>query len=186
MYAVEIWMKGNEFEEDERDFQIKTSEVLPKVSSRPWVGGGAIDYCPCYGQIAFYSLITFSYQPQQGLHTQATNTLSHKHTVKSLGNSYRHSKTEEVIVYIWFPGSVKSIVRRLGSTYFQHISIFFYGNMYIVSNKESIPSIRKGATVLLLPRKGCAKAWSPAWHCGQIYRVLFIPPPLKTFKQKSW
>ena len=88
MYTVEIWMKGNEVEEDERDFQIKTSEVLPKVSSRPWVGGGAIDYCPCYGQIAFYSLITFSYQPQQGLHTQATNTLSHKHTVKSLGDSY--------------------------------------------------------------------------------------------------
>ena len=34
--------------------------------------------------------------PQQGLHTQATNTLSHKHTVKSLGDSCRHSKTEEV------------------------------------------------------------------------------------------
>ena len=177
MYAVEIWMKGNEVEEDERDFQIKTSEVLPKVSSRPWVGGGAIDYCPCYGQIAFYSLITFSYQPQQGLHTQATNTLSHKHTVKSLGDSYRHSKTEEVKCIFGF----QAVWNQLLGASAQHISIFFHGNMYIVSNKESIPSIRKGATVLLLPRKGCAKAWSPAWHCGQIYRVLFIPTPPHSF-----
>ena len=35
MYTVEILMKENEVEEDEKDFQIKTSEVLPKVSSRP-------------------------------------------------------------------------------------------------------------------------------------------------------
>ena len=38
---------------------------------RPWGGGGAIDYCPCYGQIAFYWLITFS---------------CHRHQQHGLGN----------------------------------------------------------------------------------------------------
>ena len=115
--------------------------------------------------------------PQQGLHTQATNTLSHKHTVKSLGDSCRQSKTEEVKYIFGF----QVVWNQFLGASAQHIfNIFPFSSMeimYIVSNKESISSIGKGATVLLLTRKGCAKAWSPAWHCKQIYRVLFLPPP---------
>ena len=33
-------------------------------------GGGGIDFCPCYGQIAFYRLITFSCQPTTGFQTK--------------------------------------------------------------------------------------------------------------------
>ena len=125
-----MWMKGDEVEEDERDFQIKTSEVLPKVSSRPWVGGGAIDYCPCYGQIAFYSLITFSY-PHNRVSTHKPQIRYHTNTQLNPSVIVAGTvKLKKWSISIWFPGSVKSISRRLGAAYFQHISIFFHGNMY--------------------------------------------------------
>ena len=177
MYTVKIWMKGNEVEEDERDFQIKTSEVLPKVSSRPWVGGGAIDYCPCYGQIAFYSLITFSYPPQQGLHTQATNTLSHKHTVKSLGDSYRHSKTEEVKCIFGF----QAVWNQLWGASAQHISIFFHGNMYIVSTRNLFQASEKVRQCYCCLEKVEQRHEAQLDIAGRYTGCFLSPPPPQNF-----
>ena len=174
-------MKGNEVEEDERDFQIKTSEVPPKVSSRPWVGGGAIDYCPCYGQIAFYSLITFSYQPQQGLHTQATNTLSHKHTVKSLGNSYGHSKTEEVKCIFGF----QAVWNQLLGASAQHIfNIFPFSSMAICTSFLTMNLFQASEKVR---QCYCCLEKVVQRHEAQLdiagrYRGCFLFPPFKTFK----
>ena len=186
MYTVEIWMKGNEVEEDERDFQIKTSEVLPKVSSRPWVGGGAIDYCPCYGQIAFYSLITFSYQPQQGLHTQATNTLSHKHTVKSLGDSYRHSKTEEVKCIFGF----QAVWNQLLGASAQHIfNIFPFSSMAICTSfltRNLFQASEKVRQCYCCLEKVVQRHEAQLDIVGRYTGCFLFPPPLKTFKQKNW
>ena len=146
---------------------------------RPWRGGGAIDYCPCYGQIAFYWLITFSchHQQQNGEETFEKHSreksdrilLTHNIFIPIVTTKFFQIHGPDIFWWKFFfkceinfelpmaPHSVTSIVTP---------SIYPCSTLLasLVSNKQSISCIQEGATVLLWTGKGCAKARGSAWH----------------------